>query len=269
MTPLTPPDAPVLHAPAHWQCIDFISDLHLQPSERATQRAWAHYMQTTPADAVFILGDWFEVWVGDDGAQPQPTAPHEDADFAQACAQVMRQAAQRMALYLMHGNRDFLLGTAYAASCQAQLLADPTVLRFAGECALLSHGDALCLADVDYQQFRTQVRSEKWQSEFLAKPLAERRTIARGLRHASEARKASGAVYVDVDNNAAHALLAHSGCSLLIHGHTHAPRAHAVGEGLQRLVLSDWDASATPPRAQALRWRADAPSVLQRVDLPV
>lgn len=267
MNPLTPPNAPVLHAPAHWQCVDFISDLHLQPSEPATQQAWARYMQTTPADAVFILGDWFEVWVGDDGAQPQPGAPHEDADFAQACALVMRQAAQRMALYLMHGNRDFLLGSAFATACQAQLLADPTVLHFAGESALLSHGDALCLGDVDYQQFRAQVRSEKWRSEFLAKPLAERRAIARGLRHASEARKASGAAYADVDDSAARALLAQSDCSLLIHGHTHAPRAHALGEGLQRLVLSDWDARATPPRAQALRWHASAPDGPQRVGL--
>jgi UDP-2,3-diacylglucosamine hydrolase len=258
---------PVLRAPQQWTCVDFISDLHLQAGEPDTFTAWRSYMDRSPADAVFILGDWFEVWVGDDAVATDTSTEHEGLGFERRCERVMRYASERAALYLMHGNRDFLLGRQFAAACQAQLLADPTVLEFAGQRVLLSHGDALCLSDLEYQDFRAQVRSAAWQQGFLAKPVGERRSIARGLRDASEARKASGAAYADVDSAAAVELLRRCGCSTLIHGHTHAPRTHDLGEGLQRLVLSDWDARANPPRAQVLRWRAEAPTRFERVNL--
>ena len=232
-------------APPSWQSVDFISDLHLQASERATFDAWQRYMQTTPADAVFILGDLFEVWVGDDALQA--------GSFEDNCAQVIKQAAARMPVFFMHGNRDFLVGQGLMTACSTTLLADPTVLTFNTQRWLLSHGDALCIDDTAYMAFRQQVRSAEWQDTFLAKPLTERQLIARNLREQSEARKASGTHYADVDAAAARQWLAAANSAMLIHGHTHKPASHDLGNGLQRIVLTDWDTAATPPRAEVLR----------------
>lgn len=259
MSPAVPPSTahpvalpwPVLQAPAGWRHIDFISDLHLHSAEPATFQAWQRYMQTTRADAVFILGDLFEVWVGDDAVTPDPATC-----FEARCAQVLQTASQRLALFFLHGNRDFLLGPAFAQACGMTLLHDPAVLDFAGQRWLLSHGDALCLADTDYQPFRTLVRSVPWQQAFLAKPLAERQAVARALRTQSETRKRSGARYADVDTGAACGWLQTAQASILIHGHTHQPAEHQLSQGeppMCRLVLSDWDAAATPPRAEVLR----------------
>lgn len=256
MNPTTPRIAE-LTAPAVWQVVDFISDLHLQASEPATVQAWEHYMAHTRADAVFILGDLFEVWVGDDG----PASADDEARFEARCVHTLHTTAQGRAVFFMHGNRDFLLGNAFAQACGLRLLADPTVLVFGGQRWLLSHGDALCLDDTDYLQFRAQVRSPEWQQAFLARPLAERRAIARGLRTESEARKRSGAVYADVDAAAAADWLQTAQALELIHGHTHKPADHAFGAGLRRRVLSDWDAAATPARAEVLRLRLDTGAV--------
>ncbi len=248
MTAATPRFAE-LHAPAHWRVVDFISDLHLQVSEPETLRSWERYMAQTRADAVFILGDLFEVWVGDDGLG----AEDEEARFEQHCIGVLRASAAQRALLFLHGNRDFLLGSSAARAAGLTLLADPTVLAFGGQRWLLSHGDALCLEDRDYLQFRADVRTEAWQRAFLAKPLAERRVIARSLREQSETRKQSGAPYADVDTPMACAWLQSSNTTHLIHGHTHKPADHALGDGLRRHVLSDWDADAAPPRGEVLR----------------
>jgi UDP-2,3-diacylglucosamine hydrolase len=245
-----------LTAKPGWQSVDFISDLHLQASEPATFNAWQRYMQTTPADAVFILGDLFEVWVGDDVLG--------ERGFEHQCAQVIAQTAASTPVYFMHGNRDFLVGATLTAACNTTLLADPTVLSFNNKRWLLSHGDALCLDDADYMQFRQQVRSTEWQKAFLAKPLAERQAIARGLRQQSEARKRSGIDYADVDSNAARQWLEQALSATLIHGHTHKPATHDLGDGLQRVVLSDWDMAATAPRAEVLRLSAQG---LQRINL--
>ena len=155
--------------------------------------------------------------------------------------------------FFMHGNRDFLVGPALMAQCGCTLLDDPTVLDFGGQRWLLSHGDALCLADTDYQSFRAMVRSDAWQQGFLAKPLAERWTIARALRTESQARKQSADTWADVDTSAAIAALRAAGGSHMIHGHTHRPADHLLAPGLHRIVLSDWDLAARPPRAQVLR----------------
>lgn len=234
-----------LTAPPDWLKLDLISDLHLQASEPATFTAWQRYMQTTPADAVFILGDLFEVWVGDDALV--------EGSFEAQCAQVIRQTAARVPVFFMHGNRDFLVGHDLMTACHTTLLNDPSLLTFHGQRWLLSHGDALCLGDTAYMAFRKQVRSADWQKTFLAKPLAERQTIARGLRQQSEARKQTGADYADVDTQAARQLLLQANASTLIHGHTHKPANHDLGDGLQRVVLSDWDVEAIPPRAEVLR----------------
>ncbi len=249
-----------LLAPSAWQCADFISDLHLHPEDRATFAAFESYLQATTADAVFILGDLFEVWVGDDAAQLADS-------FEAECVALLSQAGQRLALFVMQGNRDFLMGPSLMSACHATALPDPSVLDFGGQRWLLSHGDALCLDDHDYQQFRRQVRSAPWQQTFLAKPLAERQAIARGLRQASASRKQSGATYADVDAAAALALLADAHALHLLHGHTHKPAQHRLGPDRLRTVLSDWDVAATPARAEVVRitLQADGQARLARI----
>jgi UDP-2,3-diacylglucosamine hydrolase len=244
----------VLVAPASWRAIDFISDLHLQVSEPATMAAWQHYMVNTQADALFILGDLFEVWVGDD-----ITTARGDLNgaFALNCQHVIKATSRRLPIYLMHGNRDFLIGADFAKACRITLLPDPAVLSFDNQRWLLSHGDALCLDDVDYQQFRRQVRSSAWCSTFLAKPQSERQDIALSLRAQSESLKTSGVAYADVDTPMALQWLETAQACTLIHGHTHKPGDYALGSVnpklMRRLVLSDWDATAAPPRLEVLR----------------
>jgi len=245
---------PTLTAPSRWRNIDFIADLHLQASELATFEAWQQYLRNCRADALFILGDLFEVWVGDDVVN---LSPGQTPGFEAQCQQLLAAVAQHIPLFFIHGNRDFLLGETFASACGMTLLSDPTVLVFDDQRWLLSHGDALCLDDTDYQQFRAIVRTPAWCDHFLAKPLAERQVIARGLRTQSESRKSSGAVYADVDTAAALQWLDAAQAHTLIHGHTHHPADHLLNPTGQppkhRLVLSDWDASATPARLEVLR----------------
>ena len=244
-----------LVAPSHWRTVDFLSDLHLQASEPDTLAAWHHYLQTTPADALFILGDLFEVWVGDD-------ALDDPGSFESLACALLQAASRQRALFFLHGNRDFLIGPGFARHTGATLLHDPTVLVWQGQRLLLSHGDALCLDDVDYQRFRGQARSAQWQERFLAQPLEQRRQQARGIRQQSEARKQSGAVYADVDGPAAIAWLQATHATTLVHGHTHRPATHTLAPGLHRVVLTDWDAAAHPPRADVLRL---TPQGLERI----
>jgi UDP-2,3-diacylglucosamine hydrolase len=202
-------------------------------------------MAATRADALFILGDLFEAWVGDDAI----AAPGFDAE----CAQVLRETAARLPLFFLVGNRDFLVGDALARATGMTLLADPTVFSFGAHRWLLSHGDALCLDDREYLAFRAQVRSPAWQDAFLAQPLAARQAIARGMRQESQALQEGNRSYADVDAAAALAWLRAADAAALVHGHTHRPGEHALDAQHRRIVLSDWDADATPPRLQALR----------------
>lgn len=265
------PQISELHAPPSWRTVDFIADLHLSADHPATLAAWQHYMQNTPADAVFILGDLFEVWVGDDAVSADLTtanASFSHPGIEDQCARLMGDTAGRLALYFMHGNRDFLVGDALMALCNTTLLADPTALVFHGQRWLLSHGDALCLSDTDYMAFRQQVRSAAWQQAFLARPLAERQAIARGLRQQSQtsqqARQQAGADHADLDAQATRQWLQAANTPTLIHGHTHRPAEHDLGAGFQRVVLSDWDAETAVPRAEVLRLDA---SGLKRIAL--
>lgn len=254
--------AALLVAPTSWRCVDFIADVHLQPGDEATFGLWRDYLEGTRADALFILGDLFEVWVGDDISESWQH-PTEDAQidqacaFAARCAGLLRQASRRLALYFVHGNRDFLIGTNYLQACGMTLLEDPSVLEFGGQRYLLSHGDQFCLADAPYMQLRPLVRSARWQAEFLARPLSKRLALARDWRQQSEAHKlqvySEGAAFADVDAAAACSALRQSQAQILIHGHTHQAGEHALGNGLQRLVLSDWDAHSKPMRASILR----------------
>jgi len=256
-----PPLVAQLQAPPDWRCIDFISDLHLQAGDESTFEAWRHFMQRTPADTLFILGDLFEVWVGDDVIQAQAVGTEPTSSFEARCAQVLEAASHRLAIFFIHGNRDFLLGPAFAKACGMTLLSDPCVLDFAGQRWLLSHGDALCLQDRDYMAFRAQVRNPQWQQNFLAQPLATRQSLARTMREQSEAHRisdlASGMNLTDLDAAASCDWLEAAQASTLIHGHTHQPTEHKLTPGLRRIVLCDWDANAKPARAEVLRLRAN------------
>ncbi|MEX1166582.1 MAG: UDP-2,3-diacylglucosamine diphosphatase [Hydrogenophaga sp.] len=245
-------------APAHWQAVDFISDLHLQAGEQATFERWADFMQRpieSHADALVILGDFFEVWPGDDLLLAGPKTP--GAAFARRCAAILQTHSAQRPVYFMHGNRDFLLGPAAEKMAGMLPLIDPTLLEIFGRRYLLSHGDALCLADTDYLVFRKQVRSNAWQVDFLAQPLSQRLAITRDLRAQSEAKKMEAgtdpALWADVDADAARHWLTQSQAQILIHGHTHRAREHGLGDGMRRIVLSDWDAQAPSPRAEVLR----------------
>ncbi len=228
----------------------FLSDVHLDAADTSTFRAWAAYLLHLQADALFILGDLFEVWVGDDILNDPQAA------FERDCLSRIHAVSQRMPVYWMAGNRDFLLGSAACEVSGMQALNDPCVLHTSESTCLLSHGDALCLEDTDYQLFRAKVRSSEWQNAFLAKPLQERIQEARAIRAHSEARKTTNPIWVDVDAAAAVGWLTDHKASLLLHGHTHRAAVHQLGNGLERQVLSDWHADADPPRLQGFSWQA-------------
>ena len=238
-------------APAGWRTIDFLSDLHLSEATPRTFEALARHLRGTGADAVFILGDLFEVWVGDD-------ARHEG--FEARCTAMLAEASSRRFIGFMAGNRDFLVGAEMLTDCGVTCLADPMVLIAFGERLLLSHGDALCLSDQAYQDFRREVRSEGWQQRFLAQPLAQRRRIAAELRAESQRHKSQQqpGEWVDLDTAATAAWMRAAGTPQFVHGHTHMPATHDVAPGLTRHVLSDWDLDHPgAARAQVLRWQHD------------
>lgn len=244
-------------APPEWGAIDFLSDLHLSPTTPQTLAALARHLDRTPAQAVFLLGDIFEVWIGDDA---------RFEGFEAQCLALLHRASQSRQLFFMAGNRDFLLGEAMALDAGLQLLSDPTSLEAHGQRLLLSHGDALCLDDHDYQRFRAQVRATDWQREFLARPPAVRRAIAHQMREASELsqRPQMPQAWSDLDTTASREWLQQARCQVLLHGHTHRPAIHELGDGLSRWVLSDWDLEATTPRADVLRLDAQG---LHRITL--
>lgn len=254
----TVPGFAALTAPAHWRAVDFISDLHLSASEPGTFDAWQCYLRDTRADAVFILGDLFEVWVGDDSAAWPDS-------FEARCGEVLRAASAAADVFFMPGNRDFLVGGDFLARCGVQPLADPTVLTFGSGRYLLTHGDLLCTGDTAYQQFRVQVRASAWQQAFLARPLAERQLMARQMRERSRQHHAEAGPYADIDADLARRWLAEAAAATLIHGHTHQPGDHALGPGLTRAVLSDWHVGGATRRAQVLRLSAGGD--LRRIDL--
>jgi UDP-2,3-diacylglucosamine hydrolase len=241
-----------LEAPPHWHRIEFISDLHLQADDPQTFRAWGDYLQNTKADALFILGDLFEVWVGDDVL----TLAN---GFESQCATLLRATATRIDVHVMQGNRDFLMGPAFMKASGCTALADPTALSFASQRWLLTHGDGLCLDDTGYMQFRAMVRSPQWQSDFLGKSLSERMALARQMRRQSEVQKSIATAYADVDTAAALSCMNALRANHMIHGHTHRPATHWLSEGKERIVLSDWDLAANPPRAEVLSLTANGP----------
>ncbi|MGO4302601.1 UDP-2,3-diacylglucosamine diphosphatase [Cupriavidus sp. RAF12] len=259
----TPAAAPIpVQAPA-W----FISDLHLTPGMPRTLAAFQRVLDRAAqnARALFILGDFFEFWVGDE----ETASP-----FAAGVAAALRQLAEAgVPVYLMHGNRDFLLGRRFAAAAGATLLHDPTVIECAGLRVVLSHGDMLCTDDERYMRFRRWTRRGWVQRLFLMLPLSSRLAVARRLRADSEAGRARQLAnadampptYGDATPSAVSALLEASNATALVHGHTHRPARHEH-DGRVRWVLTDWDLDGRHPRAAALQLDADGFTVLPQTD---
>jgi UDP-2,3-diacylglucosamine hydrolase len=221
----------------------FTSDIHLDSENSVITRSFLDFLanRARGAEALYVLGDLFEAWVGDDDTSALNT------QVAQAFAAL---ADAGTSLYFMHGNRDFLLGRDYAARCQATLLEEPTVIDCHGQRMALIHGDSLCTRDVDYMKFRKMVRTERWQREFLERSLVERHMIAQQARTQSrEQGKTKASEIMDVTPQEVLNLLQTLQVNCLIHGHTHRPSIHtlrlqdAINGRLeaQRIVLGSWD----------------------------
>jgi UDP-2,3-diacylglucosamine hydrolase len=216
----------------------FISDLHLSSTRPAINRSFFEFLRRTAGQAseLWILGDLFEYWAGDDDA-----GDPFNAEVVAALAQCARGGAR---IRVMHGNRDFLMGPAFEAASGAQLVDDPATLLLSGRTTLLTHGDTLCTDDREYQAFRHEVRSKAWQEKFLAQSLSERKKQIEALRARSEAEKSrKPADIMDVNRDAVEALLRARGYPRIIHGHTHRPARHeheVDGRVCERWVLPDW-----------------------------
>lgn len=214
----------------------FISDLHLDTQRPDIIREFIDLLDQAKISAtgLYILGDFVEYWIGDD----DPDHGLEDA------FDKLNELAQSLPVYLMHGNRDFLIGKEFVNRYRLSLLPDPAVIDLYGERALLMHGDTLCTDDVEYQAFRKMVREPEWQTGFLAKPLAERRAIVINLRKTSkEATEDKPEDIMDVNQPAVEQAMREHNVRLLIHGHTHRPGVHNFvldGQPATRIVLGDW-----------------------------
>ncbi|MEQ1527282.1 MAG: UDP-2,3-diacylglucosamine diphosphatase [Gallionella sp.] len=227
----------------------FISDLHLSADQPHSMVAFQHFIAdiAPQAEALYILGDLFEYWAGDDDL-------HDP--FHQQIISALRGLAERdVKTYLLHGNRDLLMGVELARACKATLLDDPTQLDLYGTNTLLSHGDTLCTDDIEYQNFRSQVHDEDFQKNFLAQPLAARKAHIEQLRRNSTVAKQHKTTEImDVNDDAVTGLLRAYHYPRLIHGHTHRPNRHehiVDGHVCERWVLGDWYQQASTLRCDA------------------
>lgn len=220
----------------------FISDLHLQASHPRTAEAFFRFLDEQAAHTrrLYLLGDIFEYWAGDDDL---------DTPFHARVITALRSLADGgVELFWMAGNRDFLVGQGFADAAGLSLLAEPHVAEIGGRRIALVHGDAECTLDTKYMAFRAMVRNPAWQEQFLAMPLDKRKAIIAGLREGSrEAHTTKSYETMDVTPDAIEALFDATGAAVLIHGHTHRPALHRHGERL-RYVLPDWELDAEPPR---------------------
>lgn len=215
----------------------FISDLHLTAGDAETTRRFVEFMEgpARTARELYILGDLFEAWIGDDDddqrLEPIVVALRRLTDSGVACA-------------LMHGNRDFLIGPRFCAAAGTRLLGDYERIMLDGQPILLTHGDLLCTDDTRYMTLRSELRSKAWQRDFLAKPLAERRQIASDLRQLSATEIAAKDEYImDVNQAAVESTMREHDVTLLVHGHTHRPAVHRFdlnGRPAARVVLGAW-----------------------------
>ncbi|MEO6917765.1 MAG: UDP-2,3-diacylglucosamine diphosphatase [Collimonas sp.] len=238
----------------------FISDLHLQAAHPRTTQAFLDFLQvqTKRVQQLYLLGDLFEYWAGDDDLE----TPY-NLEIAEAIRQV---GAAGVAVFWIAGNRDFLVGDGFAQAAGLTMLPDPSVITVAGRRLAIAHGDAQCTDDLAYMAFREQVRQPQWQAQFLALPLAQRKTIIAGIRKESqEGQRQKSMEIMDVNAEAVNALFDATTTDTLIHGHTHRPARHqtSIDGGVRtRYVLPDWEYDV---KAQRGGWIAiDAEGVIRR-----
>ena len=218
----------------------FISDLHLEAERPDISQAFFSFLNkhATEAQSLYILGDFFNVWIGDDYV----------SDLNPRVAEALYKLSKAgLKIKLMHGNRDFLLGNDFAGRCGAELIEEPYLLEAFGQQVLLMHGDVLCTRDHDYMTFRSMVRDPEWQQNFLARPMEERLAFAEQAREQSKAMSSNKAEDImDVTPEAVRTLMQQFNIETLIHGHTHRPDVHKLhsdsgSKSARRLVLGDWE----------------------------
>lgn len=237
-----------------------ISDLHLHPQAPEVADGFQRYLadHAARADALYILGDLFEAWIGDD----------YQGDFeAYVIAALRRLSDAGTRVFFMHGNRDFLIGQGLAEATGATLLPDPSIVELGGERVLLMHGDSLCTRDEAYMAFRAKARDPEWQAQILALPIEQRLALAQDLRRQSgEANSNKAEDIMDVTPAEVERVMAEHGVRTLIHGHTHRPAVHTLevdGEPARRIVLGDWQ----PGRGWEVRVEEDGEPLLR--DFPL
>jgi UDP-2,3-diacylglucosamine hydrolase len=229
----------------------FISDLHLEPGQPEIGEQFLNFLQgpARDADALYILGDLFEAWIGDDDPNPY---------YAQMKTAIRALSDSGVPVYFMHGNRDFMIGDTFAAEAGVSLLSDPHSLELHGENILLSHGDAMCTDDTEYQQVRAMTRNPDWQAMMMSKSVEERIAFALQAREQSLARnEAMTEEIADVNQDAVEQTIRESGADILLHGHTHRPAVHPfhVDERpVHRIVLGDWY-----EQGSMVEWDEDGP----------
>jgi UDP-2,3-diacylglucosamine hydrolase len=215
----------------------FIADIHLGNEHPQISQRFCDFLrgEARSAEALYILGDLFEVWIGDDGVQPEHEA---------AIAALRELTSSGVPVYVMHGNRDFLLGAQFEVLSGCRLIDDHVVINLYGTPTLLMHGDTLCTDDNEYLQFRQQMRSSEWQQQFLGQSVEQRVAIARHYREESRRRSQGKPLEImDVNNDAVIDIMERYGVARLIHGHTHRPALHALVvdyHPAQRIVVGDW-----------------------------
>ena len=213
--------------------IFFISDLHLEQNKPHLTKAFENFINSkvNSRDELFILGDFFEQWIGDD---------NEDS-FIKSIKNILKAKTERgLKIHFMHGNRDFLIGDKFCEEVGVKLLDDPFIINLNGKKVMLMHGDSLCTDDKAYQDFRNLVRNKDWQEDFLSKDLMERKEVAKNLREISSLEnKSKDEAIMDVNQNEVLKVIRNYSIDVLIHGHTHRPCIHDEN-GVPRMVLGDW-----------------------------
>lgn len=231
----------------------FVSDLHLEAERPDIGHQFIEFLKTDAmeADDLYILGDLFEAWVGDDDP---------NSHYAKIKMAIRKVVDKGIPVYFMHGNRDFMIGRQFANETGVEILKDPYPITMYGQKALLSHGDAMCTDDVQYQRVRVMTRDPDWQASMLAKPLKERLRIAEEARRQSLERTLNLSMNImDVNQDEVKRVITKYGVDVLLHGHTHRPGVHTVDLGkrtAQRIVLGDWY-----QQGSVLRWNLQGPKL--------
>jgi len=245
--------------------IYFISDLHLEPTQKAITDGFLSFLGSlndaddslNNAEELYILGDFFEVWMGDDYSN----------EYIEIINQALQQCAEKgTKIYFMHGNRDFLIGQAWCDKASCELLEESKLITLGNESILLMHGDSLCTDDIEYMKARLVLRSPQWQQQFLAQSIPERIEFAKKVRSESkESQKGKSYDIMDVNQTAVDTALSSANCNTLIHGHTHRPNIHDwkfEGQDRTRYVLGDWG-----NKGWFIKWQAGEELTLESFDL--